>query len=219
MLRSYLFFIGTPGWMLPDFDSMLKPYGFHFCRFGQTTSSRTLPIQPGLLVGLVWVALFGDVFGIARYNIIFGHWYSSSQGLPSIWLSVPGNPPVKHGNFGQQKTQGFRLEKRKNMRLMDSFDLHVSPTFAMIFGSLCIFGANGRWFGSRYRELEGKGPFLKPRSPENGRLGKLYLSIVALIVTKETPDSWWLILFIGRPSEANDEFGWIQSVYLPDRDL
>ena len=139
--------------MLPDFDSMLKPYGFHFCRFGQTTSSRTLPIQPGLLVGLVWVALVGSFLELPVITSFLVTDTVCHKASLQFWLFVPGNPPVKHGNFGQQKTHGFRLEKRKNMRLMDSFDLHAGPCvwYVSCFTYLChdlrvtLHGASGRW--------------------------------------------------------------------------
>lgn len=136
--------------MLPDFDSMLFlrvsllslcanhifPYTSHTTRFTRGTGlGRTF-------WGCFWnCPLHHEVTDTVRHK-------ASLQ----FWLFVPGNPPVKHGNFGQQKTHGFRLEKRKNMRLMDSFDLHAGPCvwYVSCFTYLChdlrvtLHGASGR---------------------------------------------------------------------------
>lgn len=107
------------------------------------------------------------VFGIARYNIMDN--YSSSRGLPSILVICTRESSSQTWKFWTTKKRTVSdLRKGRTwdvwihlicMRVHVFRMFHVSPTFAMIFGSLCIFGANGRWFGSRYGEVEGKGPF------------------------------------------------------------
>lgn len=121
------FFIGNAGWMLPDFDSML------FLRVSPLSlcANHTSPHTPH----------WSRIQFVTRPPFNFGFLY---QGILQSNMEILDNKKRTVSDLRKGRTWDLWIHLIC-MRVHVFGTFHISPTFAMIFGSLYIFGASGQW--------------------------------------------------------------------------